>query len=81
MLETLDQATIDMGHPRVTPMTDYWIRWHTVQVQLPSGGEVWITYESVRGSRNGCPVWVWMAVSAVFAGHRSWRSTDQTALR
>lgn len=81
ILDTLDQATIDTGHPRVTPMTDYWIRWHTVSVQLPSGGEVWITYESVKGSRKGCPVWVWVAVCAGFGGHRRWRSTDQAALR
>ncbi|WP_295541166.1 hypothetical protein [uncultured Pseudacidovorax sp.] len=81
ILEALDQATIDMGRQRVTPMTDDWIRWHTVPVPLPSGGKVWITYESVRGSRKGCPVWVWVAVSARFAGHRRWSSIDQDALR
>ena len=81
ILEMLDQATIDMGHPRVTPMTDYRVLFHTVPAPLPSGGEVWITYQSVRGSRKGCPVWVWVPVSAGFAGHWRWRSTDQAASR
>lgn len=70
ILDSLDPETIAMGHPLVTPFIEEAQVTQTVLVPLPSGGKVWITYQSVRGSRQGRCVCVWVPISAELSTRR-----------